>query len=339
MITPELIGYIRGELAKGRTREEIRAGLVSDKGWTEDDLSEAFRTVIPMQDSALPNPTTPTTPTTIITPDIKNKTKLSKRILENLIFIIIAISCVLSWYFYRPQIINFWNSGVESSQELSVNFWNSSEEFSVNSWNWLVNSFKKIFNIDQTANNLIAPQNNTIGEKTVKEIISVKDCGTTNSPDLKNPLTYGNNAVLNCLGDSALRCIDTRAILKDNLFPTIFQITKSKDVNGQDVCNFKLSYGVDSTLVDITGKKLANQYISCPVSIVKALDETKNPSLFTAPSMDNLGKYASQIYFYGTLGIFIENNIEKNKIQSLGCSGSFIDSMIASYNKMQSAKK
>lgn len=324
MITPELIGYIRGEFTKGRTREEIRVGLMADGGWNEADLSEAFRMIVPMQNYALSNTNIITqNNTTALT--IKNKTKPSRKILGGLIFIVIVISCGLSWYFYNPQIINFWNSGVESSEELSFN-----------SWNWLINNFKKTFGINQVQNNPVMPQNDTVEKKIVEEIVPTKDCGTTDSPDLKNPLLYESDAVLICLGNSALHCTDSKAILKDPLFPTIFQIVKNR--NASDACNFKLSYGADSVLIDITGNKLAGQSISCPLNIVKALDETKKPPLFTIPSLDNLGEYASQIYFYGTLGLFIENGIDKNKIQTLGCSGDYIDSVIASYQKMQSKK-
>ena len=154
-------------------------------------------------------------------------------------------------------------------------------------------------------------------------------CGIGTTPDLKNPLTYQNDAVLACLGNSALRCENAKANLNDALFPTNFQIIKNED--GQS-CNFKLSYKPDSTLVDATGQKLAGQYISCPISIVKVLDETKSTPSFSAPSTENLGKYASQIYFYGTLGLFMETNVNKSQIQSLGCSGPYIDTVIASYN-------
>src|SRR3989338_4472509 len=74
---------------------------------------------------------------------------------ESFIFIIIGILCVVSWYFYKPQIVGFWNSGVESSEELSANswnrivsFWNSSvdrlAEFSFPSF-----GLEKIFNTEK----------------------------------------------------------------------------------------------------------------------------------------------------------------------------------------------
>ena len=54
MITQELLGYIRTEFTKGKTREEIRGALISGGGWSEDDLNEAFRTIIPMPSVILP---------------------------------------------------------------------------------------------------------------------------------------------------------------------------------------------------------------------------------------------------------------------------------------------
>ena len=194
-------------------------------------------------------------------------------------------------------------------------------------------NFGKIFSTDQIPNNFVVPQNNPI----IKPTISVvKDCGIGTAPDLKNPFTYENNAVLNCLGNSALHCEEARVVLKNDLFPTVFQIVRDKNAD-QDICRFKLSYAEESALIDVTGKKLALQYVMCPIDIVKAINETKTTSSVNVPNTNNPSKYASQIYFYGTLGLFIENNVDKNKIQSLGCSGPYIDSVIASY-KTQSGR-
>ncbi|MBI2627311.1 hypothetical protein HYW72_00065 [Candidatus Nomurabacteria bacterium] len=301
MVTPELIEYIKGELAKGKTREKISAELASG-GWNEADLSEAFRTVIPMQSFVAPNATAQNTVTSSV---VKNKAKSPKRILENLIFIIVALICLVSWYFYRPQIINFWNSGVDKIAEFSGSLFGSKPSVEIS----------------------IGEDNNGF----IPNAVNMKDCGGTVAPDIKNPSTYNNNSVLTCLGNSALRCENAKAVLKDDLFPDIFQIIKN-----QKTCNFKLSFGEDNALIDATGKKLAFQYITCPIDIVKALDESNPKSpIFKLPNKNDLGKYASQIYFYGTLGVFMENNLDKNKIQNLGCSGSYIDSVIASYRKME----
>jgi hypothetical protein len=281
---------MRAELAKGRTREEIRTELVSGAGWAEADLSEAFRVVIPMQGFGENSVAT------------KTKKKIS---LHNLIFIIVGILLVVVWYFYQTQIMNFLNSGFNNIKGLTSSYFEPK--------------------IPPSLDEIVVVQDN---------VVTVKDCGVGTAPDLKSASTYQNDPVLNCLGSSALYCEDATAILVNPLFPTVFQVVKNKN-SGQNDCNFKLSYAVDGTLVDITGRKLAGQSIMCPLGVVKVLDETKKVPSFNAPSINNLGQYASQIYFYGTLSLFIENNVEKSKILALGCSGSYIDSVVASYKKVQ----
>lgn len=167
-----------------------------------------------------------------------------------------------------------------------------------------------------------------VSKPTAQQTINdVKKCGTGVTPKLDIPSTYENDLVLSCLGESALNCENAEGILKDDLFPTFFEITKS-----DDSCNFKLSYAVDSPLIDITGKKLALQYISCPIGTVKAIDNTDPASVkFNVPDKTNSGKYASQIYLYGALGLFLENNLDPSRIQALGCSGEYIQTMIESY--------
>jgi len=383
MVTPELLEYVRTEIAKGKTREKIHTTLISDGGWSEADLSEAFRIIIPMQDillqeekpieptpSSLSSPITPSSsfssPSLHLNP-ISSTSKSSSRssLWCNLIFIIVGLLCIVSWYFYRPQIINFWNSSIRSSQELSinswnsfeqlsVNSWNSLEQFSVNSWNSLINSLKNIhipsfslpsFNLsfldkskdtkeDAMVNTYVENNINNTPTPTpvVQPATQIKDCGIMKTA-LKFGVssTYENNSVLSCLGKSAVNCENTKGTLTDDFFPTIFEITKLPDS-----CDFKLSYPPNSTLTDITGKKLAGQSISCPLNIVKAIDNT-NPAApqFIASDKTDLSKYASQIYFYGTLGLFAENNLDQNKIKNLGCQGEYIQSMITSYNSAQ----
>ncbi|OGI93596.1 hypothetical protein A3A03_00805 [Candidatus Nomurabacteria bacterium RIFCSPLOWO2_01_FULL_40_18] len=279
MVTPELIQYIKAEFAKGRTREEVHNDLVKNGGWSEVDLNEGFRSVIPMQ-SIMQSP---------VTMQSSSYSKSPAWFPKIILIVIILGGIFWAGWFLRAPLMKLFNPEVNKT--------------------------------DNTASVL----NNPV----IANTAIVKDCGIGTTPDLKNPLTYQNDAVLACLGNSALRCENAKANLNDALFPTNFQIIKNED--GQS-CNFKLSYKPDSTLVDATGQKLAGQYISCPISIVKVLDETKSTPSFSAPSTENLGKYASQIYFYGTLGLFMETNVNKSQIQSLGCSGPYIDTVIASYN-------
>ncbi len=201
---------------------------------------------------------------------------------HKLLFTIIALLCVVLFWFYKPQILSFFRS---------VNINNKASAF--------------------------------------------RNCGETSAPDPKNPSSYLNNSVLDCFGESALRCQSAKGVLNNALFPTNFQVAKDEE----GTCYFQLAYKKDSSLVDITGRKLVGQYMFCPLSIVKFVDESKaNAPLFKAPDTENPGKYASQIYFYGTLGVFMENNVDKNKIRNIGCSGPYLDSVVAGYHKMQEKK-
>ena len=350
MITQELLGYIKAEIAKGKTREEIRGVLLSGGGWSEDDLSEAFRTIIPMQSvilpkekivepsslpSLLPKPPPLSSPAVSFSPSsphpfsplsyspspsLLKSTPLSKPLppplpshllsglLKFLVVLIIIGGLGFGFWHYRPQIMNFWSS-LES----------------------------KIGEIHLTQQPVQPPpaqlppaQLPTVQPPPPVQpvIISPIDCGTSTTPKLGVPSTYENSSVFSCLGASAVSCGNAKGILKDDFFPTIFEIIKK-----QNSCDFKLSYPTDSPLTDITGKKLAGQYISCPLDIVKTIDNTKPASpKFLVPDKTDLNKYASDIYIYGTLGLFIENNLDQNRIQAIGCSGEYIQSVIASYN-------
>ena len=134
------------------------------------------------------------------------------------------------------------------------------------------------------------------------------NCGEERTRDL----------VFKCLGASALACENAQAAVASDLFPTNFEIIKNQ--NSPNACSFKLSYAADSSLLSVTGKKLAGQYIFCPLLSVKGAD--KNDPV----------KYAEEIYAYGTIGVFSENNLDKDKIKSSGCSGTFIDSVLESYS-------
>jgi hypothetical protein len=286
MVTPELIEYIKGEVGKGRTREEIHQTLASQGGWNEDDLSEAFRTVIPMGNVITPAPTANT------------KIENTKKHWGNLVFVLVGIAIVFAWYFYRPQIIDAWNT--------LIGVWN-----------------KVSFNQEKETEN-------TGEEKGI--FVGPKNCG---AGAILNPDgAYEENTELSCLGESAVRCEEAMGIIKNDLFPTVFEIVKT-----QSACNFRLSYPTDSTLVDINNQKLAGRYISCPLDLVKGLDTTIPDTVgFVIPTKSNFSEYASQIYFYGTLGLFAENDLDKGKIISFGCEGDYIDSVIESY-KIGGVKK
>jgi hypothetical protein len=299
---------------------------------------------------------------------------------------------------FISQMITYWNRGVDSSEQLSINSWNTLKFFSINSWHTISHdvrglpmpslAFLKLPNISLPSFNfrlptfsfkmpsvsfkmpslsfkvpplklpsfslagifgtnkapaktaISMPENTGVQTKNVKvanpvkeaavsmpQAVGVKDCGSGLAPKLGAPLTYENNSVLSCLGEGAISCENTQGTLKDDFFPTIFQIT-----NEGGACKFKLSYGADSKLVDITGHKLAGQSISCPIDIVRTIEDTSSATpRFILPDKTDSSKYASQIYSYGTLGLFIQNNLDGNKIRALGCDGAYIGSVIASY--------
>ena len=326
MITPELVSYIRGELGKGRTREEIRQELSKDGGWSDADLSEGFRIVLPMQgfgESAVSEKLKPSIASSV-SPTISSQSFSSsgpssspspapRKILLISAAVLVVGGISFAGWFFRAPLANFWNSGVNAVKSFSASIFGPKE----NTTN----------TIAQTPPVVVPPP---IVTPSPANTVTVKDCGVGTAPDLKSSATYQNNAVLNCLASSALSCTNARAVLSDPLFPDVFQIIKSGDS-----CVFALSYTAESKLTDGTGAKLAGQYISCPISSVKAVDETKNPPVFSAPATGNLGKYASQIYFYGTLGVFVESNLDQTRIKNIGCSGPYIDSVIESYRKMQ----
>jgi RNAse (barnase) inhibitor barstar len=340
MITQELLGYIKEEIAKGRTREEINKTLVSAGGWDDNDISEAFRTIIPMQSVITPNPVAGAKivePASLIQPIQPEKEKLIEPVIPTtlspkpssshslllffkfLIILIIIGGLGFGVWYYRSNLTNL------PSQ--AMNLLNYSGEQMDNLWASLTNKVKGInFSFLNENKNVVSNTpvaNNT--NNTVAQKLAIKDCGTGVAPQLGG--SFANNPVLSCLGASALNCENAKGVLKDDFFPTVFEINKS-----QNSCNFKLSYLGSSPLVDITGKKLAGQYILCPINIVKAIDNTSSTSpKFVAADKTNASKYASQIYFYGTLGLFVENNLDQTKIQNLGCSGEYIQSMIASY--------
>ncbi|MEX2028932.1 MAG: hypothetical protein WD963_00410 [Candidatus Paceibacterota bacterium] len=293
MITPELITYIRGEFAKGKTREEIHVELVKGGGWSEVDLNEAFRAVIPMQGAT--QKAEFAQGAKLFTPST-GPAKTSPSFWKFfLIFAVLGALGLVIWFF-RGSLVN------------SLNF------------------------LPFIGGSTIptSPQAVVPNDAVVTPVAQVKDCGISTTPNLRNPATYESDGVLACLGNSARLCENARAILTDDLFPTIFQILKN-----QDTCTFRLSYESNSTLLDINGTPLARQYISCPINIVKAIDESNPKSItFNPPSTENLGKYASEIYFYGTIGLFMENDVDRNRIQALGCSGEYINSVIASYNNI-----
>ncbi len=336
MINQELADYIRNEFNKGKTRQAIREILVTQGGWSETDLNEAFNVAAPLapvnftSNIVVPNITIPkeekppfleTTKIvmpaqsfvikprpSVVTRNIvapKDKSSFVKTIL---ILLLVGVLSFALWI-YRAQIQNFSNLLINKSATL-----------------FPFSNTKKVGNIEPLP---IVENNKTPVVKPA--VAEIKDCGIGIAPDLK-ATTYKKDAALACLGASAFACENAQATLKDAMFPTMFQVIK-----GENTCSFKLGYSGDSTLVDITGKKLAGQYILCPIGIVKTMDgKTAKDNISSASTTDHLSKFASEIYFYGVIGVFLETNLNQAKIQALGCSGDLIRTNIESYRAAKS---
>lgn len=378
MVTQELIAYVRGELNKGKTRDEIRSALLSGGGWSEQDVSEVFRTIIPMEslspktvsfqtpleskdirpmfslnrnpigapkpvptviDPKKIEPTAPVVPPTPVTPiahvapvapvtpatpvepkmtprhfePIHAERKMPKYVYPAVAALLFGAIIFAVFYFFRPELASF-------------------NQKAMNGLNSIATSVGKMFEgePEPVAPPYQTPMNEPVTpvEPVVKQKVN---CGSTVSPDRKNPTVYNKDQVLKCIGENAAACNPAEAVLDDEFFPTVVKITESNNS-----CRFELSYSSTSTLTDVHGKKLAGRMISCPLNIVKAIDET-NPQrpVFVAPNTTKPNKYATDIYFYGTLGIFIEKNFDLAKINAIGCNGEFINSVIESYKLSQ----
>jgi len=213
--------------------------------------------------------------------------------IRNIFFFALGLGLIAGFVFYRPHIAGIWNSAQEKLVAL--------------------------------VGNSVGDDKNTATPQPPAQM--AKNCGTTVSADLKVATTYENNETLNCLGDSARTCQMARGIVQDSFFPTVFEILPS--ASG---CNFKLSYASDSVLIDGDGNKMSGQSITCPIGTVKSMQENGNQApMFTEPSLTNADKYGAEIYSYGTVGLFIETGLERNAVIGKGCYGSYIDSIIRSY--------
>lgn len=415
MTTPELISFIKSELEKGKTREDIRVSLLANGGWTDADLSEAFRAIMPMDNTVKPASSVPAsapmgapanapnsgglpssikpkmetaymTPSQIkpeikpensplqkpplqpleprgatespkspapirtpspasdmqtfmppmpvtkpldskpaaphldlaspvtISPDSKASTlKTSKPPRKTpwmaiIITIIFAVLCFFAFYFYSPQISDLPNKIAS-----------------------IVNSLMNKTSDVKLEDQMLAGAN----EEPVPLITDTPpsiDCGITISPNRNDPTTYLDDRVFKCLGESAVSCNDAEAVINDTLLPTIFKIK-----NENEVCKFELSYKDDSSLTDIFGRKLAGRNISCPVTATKAFSGVDSKDfVFKDTDITKPSRYAADMYFYGSVGIFFDKDFSQSAIEELGCSGTFLDSTVESLSLIKS---
>lgn len=351
MVTQELIAYIRSELNKGRSREQIRTTLLSGGGWSDMDISEVFRDIMPLGSGGvilpektkqvlkpdpvpqpeLPPPVVKIAPTPIA--KIENKEKDNKsvfhvvnnqkkphvhmlcslKIEKNILFskrigyvlwVILFSLIIFLGYLLRE---NFSILGMKSASVLDtlINKVNTPED--------------EMAILPEVPNSPVLPK--------TEEVVEVINCGVTTAPDVKGQLIYLKDPVLKCIGENANTCTRTTAILSSEFFPTNLEIKKQGDI-----CSVEIMYARSSSLMDVFNKPLASRFISCPISVVKHLDTTKQNISFIDARKDNLNQYGFDIHFYTTLGLFIDNNFDNAKIEASGCRGDYIQSVIESHN-------
>jgi hypothetical protein len=92
MINQELIDYIKKELSKEKTNEEIRSGLISDGGWKDSDINEAFSSLNAGQISSVPQK-----------PDGPKKNTSWKPILGVLVVLILLMGVYL--FFPKTEVV------------------------------------------------------------------------------------------------------------------------------------------------------------------------------------------------------------------------------------------
>ena len=328
MITQELTAYVKSELNKGKSKEEIRGNLLSGGGWSDADVMEVFKAVMPAESMTMnipastPNIITPNPMSHSVMPEhsfvvpspVKKKRSFPWKFL--IFILILGVLGFAGWY-YRSYL--------------------SSIPDQINSLFVKNNVVQKPVVPTPPPQPVIPPTPSAPVEPTptIEPTPVVVDttpvfCGATAQIDRKSTANVVDSALF-CLGQNAMKCANAKLVINDPFFPNLLEIS-----NKNNSCDFTLSYPSDSTLVDVTGKKLAGRSMTCPLSVVKTMDES-NPKniVFKAPNTTDGVKYAKDIYVYGTLGLFINNNFDQMKIEGMGCSGTFLNSVIESYKLMK----
>lgn len=309
MISQELIAYVKSELSKGKSREAIRSTLTSGGGWSEMDIGEVFRELIPFEkpiekivEKPLEKPIEKIIekpvekPLELMKPKVApmlasfkvEKSLVHIRFMRGVLVFLLIVFCAGFLYLYSGNLIPF---------------------------------------LKKSAPAVTPDVVSTIQELPVAPVVTVVDCGTSKSPDFKKIDSYMKNDVFKCLGENLASCTNAEATLTDSLLPDLFKVIKKGEK-----CYIELSYNVNNTLVDIKGVKLAGRSMSCPVEGIKMMDNSNtNKLVFIPATKDNPNKYAFDAYFYDSLGIFIDNNFSQTKIESLVCSGDYISSVVDSH--------
>jgi hypothetical protein len=107
MITQELTAYVKSELNRGKSRDEVRNSLLSGGGWSEADIAEVFRDVMPKDSTAIniPAPQQMQAPSSFIKPTVINKPAHHFPWKAMIFALIFGALCFTGWY-YRSSLLS-----------------------------------------------------------------------------------------------------------------------------------------------------------------------------------------------------------------------------------------
>jgi len=93
MVNPQLLDYIKQQLAQGLNKEAIQQNLISGGGWTTQDIEEAFRSVISVPSKTIE-------PVIGLNPSVTQNKKSYKNLIVSSILLVLIIICGGIAYLY-----------------------------------------------------------------------------------------------------------------------------------------------------------------------------------------------------------------------------------------------
>ncbi|MDQ5893237.1 MAG: hypothetical protein QG640_248 [Patescibacteria group bacterium] len=93
MVNPELLKYVRDQLAQGVPKESIRLGLISSGGWNESDINEAFTVSDPTPTTAAPQPIPQAQPMrTFQVQEVRHKNHFFIKLILRIVLLIVLLA-------------------------------------------------------------------------------------------------------------------------------------------------------------------------------------------------------------------------------------------------------
>ena len=376
MITPELLTFIRDQLAAGTSREQVADMLLSN-GWSAADITNALSQAAPVQPV---QPTQPIEPARPVEPvqsmqPMQAAATLPVQTYTEPIYRPVAQSSMQpmqSVQSMQPESAHLAQAQTQAQTHTTVSHSGWTKSFMVLAGivvafaaGWIANqgvtnSRMQIQSVRDAASNQPSPaiqdqasESDTIapdapataapaasanpasatsaGTTQSSALAAEKDCGTTNG---KTP--YASDPVLACMGAAALSCSNARATISIGSGGSAQPSTSTLKITNPGsggACSFTV---VPAPAPNASGASASAPSISCPLSIVKASDDFLSSATPTwkNPTKTDPNKYAGEIYYYGAMGVFIQNNFSEAKIRAAGCTGDFIKTYIAEHAKL-----